>query len=229
MSQLPLNWDGELFLSQGWAHYRGLVGDSDTHAHFATQLVFCAHGTVRAKIGAKTHESNRLIIPSNVPHMLEPSKQSLDLLYIEPTLLPDNEKQSQELDDWLNVLKKAYPRVEDLRLARALNAINQLLDEKVSLAVVAEKAAVSKSTLANLLRSNLGMPLRRYILWRRLYVAALSITGGADATTAAHRAGFSDSAHFSRTMKQTFGVSPSQSLLKIKMAVYSKESQDLFA
>ncbi len=55
----------------------------------------------------------------------------------------------------------------------------------------------------------MGIPIRRYVLWERLLLAIQQLTGGVTLTEAAHWAGFSDSAHFSRTFTRMFGLSPS--------------------
>src|SRR3546814_5815939 len=62
----------------------------------------------------------------------------------------------------------------------------------------------------------IGMPFQRYVLWRRLLIAFDAIGGQHSATEAAHMAGFSDSAHFARTIKAMFGICASD--LKIGRA-----------
>ncbi len=44
----------------------------------------------------------------------------------------------------------------------------------------------------------LGLPYRRYLLWRRVQRPS-ALKDGDDVTTAAHAAGFADAAHFART------------------------------
>ena len=51
-----------------------------------------------------------------------------------------------------------------------------------------------------------GLPFRTYVLWRRLMKAVEIRAAGESLTEAAHQAGFSDSAHFSRTFLRMFGV-----------------------
>jgi AraC-like DNA-binding protein len=53
------------------------------------------------------------------------------------------------------------------------------------------------------------MPLRPYLRWLRLQQALSGIARGANLTEAAHAAGFSDSAHLSRSFRSTFGIAPS--------------------
>ena len=54
-----------------------------------------------------------------------------------------------------------------------------------------------------------GLPFRRWILWRRLMRSVERMATGETLTSAALQAGFSDSAHFSRTFLRMFGVQAS--------------------
>lgn len=212
-------WDGELLLAQGWAHYHGPAGDTSLHAHFPEQLVFSAHSEATVDFENRQITDSFLLIPSNSKHMLKPSQRPLDLLYIEPTLLERNGDEFRPLSGWLSVLRRRKATIDDARMIRALDAIDSDLGEKVTQDRIASAAGMSKSSFTKLFRSTIGMPLRRYVLWRRLNIAVTAISEGADATAAAYQAGFADSAHFSRTMRETFGVSPADSLLRIKMTV----------
>lgn len=73
-------------------------------------------------------------------------------------------------------------------------------------AEVAADLALSESRFLHLFKSELGIAWRPYLLWRRLICALISIKAGKSQTEAAYLAGFSDSAHLSRTIKQTFGM-----------------------
>lgn len=46
-----------------------------------------------------------------------------------------------------------------------------------------------------------GLSFRRYVLWRRLRLAAVAMMQGADATSAAHAAGFADQSSWTATAK----------------------------
>lgn len=222
-----LKWQGKLLFSQGWAHYHGPAGDADFHAHYPIQLIFSeiSDATVTMQGGRLTGKI--LKVPSNVLHMLAPSKSTLDLLYIEPTLIGDELDSQKTLKEWLERLQKPKPAIREQRMIRALKAIDTTLEGKVTQDIIALAAGMSKSNFTRLFRETIGMPLRRYVLWRRLNVAVGAIAAGADATGAAHRAGFSDSAHFSRTMKETFGVSATDSLLNIEMIIATGMSEQV--
>ncbi len=214
-------WHGRLLLAQGWAHYHGPAGDTTFHAHYPVQLVFSSACDASVTLEDREITGRRLLVPSNARHMLAPTQEPLDLLYVEPTLWAQNEGAGKSLSDWLAALRHQKAAIDDPRMIRTFEAIDDALGGKIAQDMIARAAGMSKSSFTRLFRATIGMPLRRYVLWRRLNVAVAAIGEGADATMAAHKAGFADSAHFSRTMRETFGVSPAESLLKIQMTVMS--------
>lgn len=153
---------------------------------------------------------------------MEPNHEAVDLFFAEPTLLTGINGEIMTRADCMAAVEKSQPPLVDQRIMRALEAIDQALDDKIKQATIIRAAGMSKSNFTKTFRANIGMPLRRYVLWQRLKRAVLTIQDGSDATHAAHKAGFSDSAHFSRTMRETFGVTPTQSLFKIKMTPASR-------
>jgi AraC-like DNA-binding protein len=74
---------------------------------------------------------------------------------------------------------------------------------------LAAAVGLSAGRLIHLFTREMGLPIRRYILWLRLRDVLISVVGGASLTEAAHHAGFSDSAHLSRTFRGMFGFPPS--------------------
>lgn len=75
---------------------------------------------------------------------------------------------------------------------------------------VANHLALSESRFLHLFRDELGISWRPYLLWRRSLCAIQAVISGVSATDAAHLAGFSDSAHLSRTFRTQFGMSMRQ-------------------
>lgn len=72
---------------------------------------------------------------------------------------------------------------------------------------LAQKTGLSDSRLMHLFKEEIGIPIRRYILWIKILGTLKLLLDGQSFTHAAHHAGFSDSAHFSRTFKHMFGMS----------------------
>lgn len=97
----------------------------------------------------------------------------------------------------------------DARVTRVLRQIQQSEDLRISLESAAAAAFLSPSRFAHLFKQQLGLPFRRYLLWRKLTRAMLVIGQQGTATAAAHAADFADAAHLTRTFSQMFGIPPS--------------------
>jgi AraC-like DNA-binding protein len=74
--------------------------------------------------------------------------------------------------------------------------------------------------------AELGLPFRRYRLWRRMAWVMRTVAAGGTLTEAAHTAGFSSSAHLSSTFKRLFGLTASD-LLAWRVAIDVSEDQVL--
>lgn len=99
-------------------------------------------------------------------------------------------------------------RPMDERIERSLAGLPRPLPSRIALADLAARAELSPSRYAHLFRAEVGLPLRPYLRWRRLREALTEIARGRTLTSAALAAGFSDSAHLSRTFRRTFGIPP---------------------
>ncbi len=77
---------------------------------------------------------------------------------------------------------------------------------------VAKQLCLSEGRFLHLFRQEMLIPWRPYLLWRRMMCAMSALISGVSATEAAHLAGFSDSAHLSRTFRRLFGMSIRQAL-----------------
>ena len=121
-----------------------------------------------------------------------------------------------------NILFTNHSTVKDQRIQQLLTKLNQCLHGDCikpanwRAAEVASQLALSESRFLHLFREELGIAWRPYLLWRRMTCALQAIINNTSATDAAHLAGFSDSAHLSRTFRKTFGMSIRQSLTLFK-------------
>ena len=85
----------------------------------------------------------------------------------------------------------------------------------LTLKTLADIAGLSPSRFMHAFTESVGVPVRPYILWLRLQRAACDLMDGASVTSAAHRAGFADSAHLTRTFRRMLGATPTDlALLK---------------
>jgi len=108
--------------------------------------------------------------------------------------------------------------VKDQRIQQILSELDTCLGgncikpEKWRAKEVAQSIALSESRFLHLFRDELGIAWRPYLLWRRMMCAIQAIIANHSATEAAHIAGFSDSAHLSRTFRRNFGMTIRQAL-----------------
>lgn len=116
---------------------------------------------------------------------------------------------AQALVDHLIGKSVSYSPGFDPVVSQACEQIRQRLNRPITLAELARAVHRSPSRLAHRFREATGVPLRRFILWRRLRAAAEIAMQGSSLTQAAHAAGFADSAHLSRTFRSMFGIAPS--------------------
>jgi AraC family transcriptional regulator len=99
-------------------------------------------------------------------------------------------------------------RSMDERVTQVLAFIRSQDARGLSLEQAARTVFLSPSRLAHLFKDEVGLPFRRYLLWRKLSRAMEEFGRGSNLTDAAHAAGFSDSAHLTHTWRQMFGLSP---------------------
>lgn len=98
----------------------------------------------------------------------------------------------------------------DPRIADAVGLLETRPQDYPSIDALAARAGLSASRFQALFTSAVGMPFRRYRLWRRMAVVVRSIAAGATLTEAAHEAGFAGSSHLSATFRSMFGLMPSR-------------------
>jgi len=112
--------------------------------------------------------------------------------------------------------------VVDKRIQKIISTLDECLDGDCikpatwRASEVANQLALSESRFLHLFSQELGIAWRPYLLWRRIICAVKAIINGRSATDAAHIAGFSDSAHLSRTFKNTFGMTIRQASVLFK-------------
>ena len=97
----------------------------------------------------------------------------------------------------------------DERVTRVLTAIRGSDELRMSIDEAAAKAFLSPSRFAHLFKQQVGLPFRRYMLWRKLTRAMVIIGRDRTISTAAHEADFADAAHLTRTFYQMVGLPPS--------------------
>jgi AraC-like DNA-binding protein len=107
--------------------------------------------------------------------------------------------------------------VSDPRIQQLITRLNECLPGEClkpaswRASEVAEGLSLSESRFLHLFSEQMGIAWRPYLLWHRMICAVNALMKGSSVTDAAHMAGFSDSAHLSRTFRSHFGMSIRQS------------------
>lgn len=94
----------------------------------------------------------------------------------------------------------------DGRVTAMTRFIAEHLDGLITLPMIAGHVGLSSGRASHLFVEQTGLALKTYVLWRRVARALEIYSQGSSLTEAAHAAGFSDSAHLSRTFRRMFGV-----------------------
>ena len=213
-------------LDVGRALYVGPLATVPLHQAAVAALLVGFDRRFELIIDGVTTTHDATIVPARTEHALEFHGGRVAVLYFEPgASLPasiDAKALMQLIDlaltenteaSWNNLLRAAQLEVAigpvEPRIARVAALLQQAPDESVPAQTLAEGAELSVSRLEHLFTAQLGVPLRAYRGWYRMRLAAQHLLRKATLTEAAHAAGFHDSAHFTHTFKDTFGLPPS--------------------
>ncbi|HKO89743.1 MAG TPA: AraC family transcriptional regulator [Polyangiaceae bacterium] len=211
--QLSFALAGTVELEDGNGRVAGqalAVAPDAPHAFLGTGLV--AHLFV-ASDGGAGRELRRALFPSpSVPIVPIPAGLLANL----PAQLRATFETPQHTEEALRALgRELIARLAgtgqrrapfDPRMDRLVRWLAARLDEPVRLGDVASCLQLSPGRTRHLFVEQTGLTFRTYLLWLRLMRAVEIFAGGDSLTEAAHRAGFADSAHLSRTFRRMFGI-----------------------
>ncbi|WP_024773043.1 helix-turn-helix transcriptional regulator [Aquimarina macrocephali] len=97
--------------------------------------------------------------------------------------------------------------LDDQRILNALKYMDANFEKILSLEEVAKKCFLSPTRFLHLFKEKTNLTFRRYQLWNKL-IKSLPFLINNSITETAYNFGFSDSSHYTRTFKETFGVTP---------------------
>lgn len=119
----------------------------------------------------------------------------------------------------------------DPRVQQVVSLIKASVAENHSVEILAQQVNLSVPRLVELFRRHVGVPIRRYRQWHRLYVTAVGVAQGYTLTEASIAAGFTDSSHFSHTFRALLGFKPSEILVqpdRVQLVAPAHPGQDPF-
>jgi AraC-like DNA-binding protein len=96
----------------------------------------------------------------------------------------------------------------DARILLSLDLIRRRMGERIPLGEIASAVHLSPDRFRHLFMEETGVAFRPYLQWQRLECSLAAFVAGKSLTDAAYAGGFADSAHFSRTFRKMFGITP---------------------
>lgn len=216
-----------------WAAYRGPTAENAVHRHVAVQISLGLAKPVRLELGARRAGGAALALRPLALHRVVADGAPVALLYVEPQsplgaallgLMGGEDVAALPPRVAAALGDLAEPAASVARLSDALAIGVAPLDERLTVALgllradpggpgavgrAAVAARLSPARLRVLARQELGVPLARWLLWRKLAAAARAVAAGRSLGEAALCGGFADQAHFTRTMRRMFGIPPS--------------------
>jgi len=238
----PLNpvgiaWAGRAWIAPGIGVFRGSVGAHDWHRHLAHQITVGLEGAVEVQTPAGSLQGRALVIPAGMRHRLiggtvlsiyldalAPEATALRLRPHQPALALDPDLARRLVDlanaEDLATVHSIFPpdaRAADKRLEAVVEELRACRGE-TSRHSLAAMVHLSPERFSHWFVEQTGLPLRSYLKWVRLIETLRQLAGGGSLTEAAHLAGFSDSAHLSRTFRAMLGGSPANLLRQVALS-----------
>jgi len=225
-------WRGRITFGDLWAAYEGTTDQNAPHAHSALQIAVGIDEPVTVRHERQTVTAPAVLVQPLAEHTVAPNVASVVFLYVEaraplgralraartavvaaaPDVVATTVHDAVDAAAAIANLERRLAIVTpplDPRLVRTLDALSVSDASPTTLAATARAIGLSAPRLRAVARRELGVPLARWLLWRKLARAAQAIAAGASLAIAAAEAGFADQAHLTRTMRRMFGVTPS--------------------
>ncbi len=210
----------ELLVGADRLALRGLRGPVTVHEHATAAVIVGLHGPLQIRARGRTRDVRAALLAPGFRHALDLRGGALAVFLLPPGALAGDEVRELDAGPWLELTTfeeadralRTMPHALDDRLARVLQLVAARLDENVPLDALAAEVRLSPTRLMTLAREQLRTSLRGFRRWLRTFEVARAYASGANLTEAAHRAGFSSSAHLSAAAREHFGIRPSQVL-----------------
>lgn len=207
---------------------------TDFHAHPVMEVVIATEGTFSLIAANKLSENLRFaVIAANLKHLLIAPNCTVRLLMLEhksdwaTRFLRRHDISLREEGYAIGFNNNLTLFEELMTLATGDETQNNLYDERIQrclyymderavsyhtmIAELKSEVHLSDSRLSHLFRQEIGLSLKKYLVWSRLKkTIQLVLEQGINLSSAAIRSGFYDQAHLSKAFKNMLGVSPSE-------------------
>ncbi len=104
----------------------------------------------------------------------------------------------------------------DARVKAIVDLIRNEPDRNYTQVELGAALGLSASRVLHLFSEQVGVPYRRFRMWKRLWLSTELLHARDNMTMAAVDSGFADATHFSHAFRDTFGVNPAPVFRKIE-------------
>jgi AraC-like DNA-binding protein len=233
-----------LTLGANKALYIGDLPATGWHRHASPVLLIGLSGRFTVHLpGGRIESCHSALIDTGVEHLFDPCGERVALIYLEPDSMEARRLRSHfqrdgqvifdpavrpvsrsRFDSYLStfdlqaLLRFSYPEAVplDQRVARSILFLRMAPEKPIGRDAAASAVQLSPSHFNHLFRSETGVSFRSYRVWSQVRAAMTGLGRHVNLTDAALCGSFVDSSHFSRTFRQTFGMTPSSVLKPLK-------------
>lgn len=207
---------------------------SDLHAHPMVEIIYALEGDFSLET-ENTRQSalNFVLINTNIKHRVFSEKCEVQMLMLEcnnillSSFLKNYDLKEENgiftVGDKLNevqffseistfVKENNLRKTEDERVEACLQLFQkENLEYKEMIQFLTAKVFLSESRLSHVFKENIGISLKKYLVWSRLKkVVDLMLKDNKSLLEAGNMVGFYDQAHLSKSFKSILGISPSK-------------------
>lgn len=235
MTATAPRWHGGVVFTPGMMAFTGEIGDAAAHSHAAVQVLLVTGGEVLLTDAAgRTTAAGTAIIPPGVRHEVRACASATGFIaYLDSTgstgraaLARLHGLPTDRVTGWKAAAAPRPPVIAEPRgprapapsraghpvVAAALQVAADAAYGPPTLRELAAAVAISPSRLSHLFTQHVGLPYAAWRRWTRLQLAVGTVRAGGSLTDAAHAAGFTDSAHLTKTCRDLFGITPTEAL-----------------
>jgi len=203
------------------------------HAHPAIEMLFSKNGGIQIETpNYKFKEVCFAIIDANTIHKMVSSSENIKVLMIETDadffkekllqygmsfrdgIYTEDKPSNREVlfEEFYSFHKNnKIPQSKNPRILACLNYLDSpTSDYKEMVEILKSKTKLSKSRISHVFKEEMGLSMKKYLVWSRLKKAfELVVSGEENMYEASLQSGFYDQAHLSKAFKQMLGMSPS--------------------
>jgi AraC-like DNA-binding protein len=213
--QLSVGLDGmpRVQLDGAWRHASGVLVDTDVRHGFRCDGCLTAIGWIEGE--SRTGQQLRERVLDGRPYAVLDEALCARIADAVRPVLGANAGCAEAHARWRRALGELAvditpePRL-DRRIAAVLEHLRTSPSPPPSVRDLARIAYLSQSRLQHVFREQVGVPIRRYLLWHRYLTALSLLADGSSVTDAAFAAGFADGAHLTRTAVRMNGYPPAE-------------------